>query len=109
MVCLGFLHEFSSLNEILDLNPNHLWIHFLDNQQTLNHHSIVYGIRQLDLTADNRFCSNKALHPSLFIHDDQPVQFTADYLLRIYQSGCFYLDSHYQWQSDGLIVRLFVL
>lgn len=93
-----------SLNEILDLNEDQLWIHFLDNQQISHHYSIVYGIRQLDTVTSNEFCSNKVLHPNVFFQDDQPFRFTSDYRLRIYQSGCFYLDMHHQWQSDGLLV-----
>ncbi len=32
--------------------------------------------------------------------------FTSNYDLRIYASGCYYLDKNNQWQSDGLLVSL---
>ena len=98
---------FAPLNEISDLNEDDLWIHFLDNHQTSHHHSIVYGIRELDPSEEKTFCSNKTLHPSLLSTIGRPFEFTSDYELRIYQSGCFYLDSNHQWQSDGLTVRDF--
>ena len=91
-----------------DFNEDHVWIHFLDNHQTSHHYSINYGIRELD-SREKKFCSDKTLHPNLFVKVDQPFHFTADYRLRIYQSGCFYLDSNHQWQSDGLRVSCFFL
>jgi hypothetical protein len=30
--------------------------------------------------------------------------FTSDFELRIYTSGCYYLDQYNNWQSDGLLV-----
>lgn len=32
------------------------------------------------------------------------VQFSSDYSMQIYASGCYYLDDHHHWQSDGLTV-----
>jgi hypothetical protein len=93
--------------EILDLNDG-LWIHFLNNHQTSYHCSIVYDIRELHQSEENKkFSSNKTLHHSLLSTMDQAFDFASDYEVRIYQSGCFYLDSNHQWQSDGLIVRVF--
>jgi hypothetical protein len=32
--------------------------------------------------------------------------FTSNYYLRIFTSGCYYLDQNNNWQSDGLFVCL---
>jgi hypothetical protein len=35
---------------------------------------------------------------------DQNINFTSNYKLRIYTSGCYYLDSNNNYQSNGLLV-----
>lgn len=89
----------------LDLNEEGNYVHFLDNTQVSHHESIIYGIRELNEIEMDYFCTNKTIdqrgNVPKFHH---PLYFTTDYQLRIYQSGCFYLDSNYQWQSGGLIV-----
>ena len=88
----------------LDLDREGIYTHFLDNTQTPNHHSIVYGIRELTRAESDQFCVTQAQDaPSSF--DNQPAEFTSNYEIRYYQSGCFYLDSNNNWQSDGLTVR----
>jgi len=32
------------------------------------------------------------------------IQFSSDYSIRIYTSGCYYLNNNNNWQSDGLTV-----
>lgn len=32
------------------------------------------------------------------------IQFSSDYSIRMYTSGCYYLDNQNNWQSDGLTV-----
>ena len=91
---------------IVDLGKDGIYVHFLDNEQTLNHYSITYGIRQLNITETNKFCSNQSARENL-LKINEPFHFTSNYELRIYQSGCFYLDSNNHWQSDGLIVSFF--
>ena len=92
--------ENKNMMRYLDLNEkNPIHRYFLDNSQTINHHSITYGIRQLDSLEMN--CINRTL-PSL----TKPLKFSADYKIRIYQSGCFYLDANNYWQSKGLLVRI---
>ena len=91
-------------SDCLDLNNEGNYVYFLDNDQTANHHSIIFGIRQLNEVEMNRFCGNDVfLRPTL----TEPFHFTSDYQLRLYQSACFYLDEYNQWQSDGLLVSLF--
>ncbi len=49
-----------------------------------------------------RFCPNKTFSPPII---DEPQNFSSNYETRIYLSACYYLNSNYQWQSDGLLVR----
>ncbi len=90
----------------LDLSEDGIYLHFLNNHQTSNHHSIIYGIRELNFNEINQFCSNETFDPSLF-RINQSWNFSSDYQIRIYQSGCFYLDLNNNWQSDGLVVRFY--
>ena len=65
------------------LRPSN-YTYFLDNQQTRNHHSLVFGLRELNSTTE-RF------------------HFTSNYKLRIYSACCVYLDRNTnQWNADGL-------
>ncbi|CAF1019455.1 unnamed protein product [Adineta ricciae] len=85
------------------LNNENIYQYFLNNQQTIGHEILIYGIRQLNSTEINERCSNSK-------RNDPPItdiryNFTNDYLLRVYTSGCYYLDSNNQWKSDGTIVR----
>lgn len=94
----SFDHSFTA-----DRNTEGNYVHFLNNEETANHRSIIYGIRQLNEIERKKFCANKTLERAVFT---EPFHFTSNYELRIYQSACFYLDETNQWQSDGLIVRL---
>ena len=85
-----------------DLTNENLYKYFLNNDQVSTHQSIVIGLRELNATESKIFCSNQSLnHPPI---TDQPFQFTSNYALRIYTSGCYYLDEKNSWQSDGLTV-----
>ncbi|CAF1248670.1 unnamed protein product [Adineta ricciae] len=83
-----------------DFTSDQTYLHFIDNRQTSNHHSIVYGIRELVFEEMNEYCSNKTVAPIV----DQPRKFSSDYEIRLYQSSCFYLDSNNNWQSNRLVV-----
>ncbi|CAF1687915.1 unnamed protein product, partial [Adineta ricciae] len=72
---------------------------FLDNQQTINHQTFIFGLRELTSSESNEFCLNETLPIPI-----DPVYFTSDYQIRIYTSGCYYLNKQNQWKSDGLIV-----
>ena len=75
---------------------------FIDNQQTLAHQSVIFGLRELNAKEIRDLCSSSSTR-SLPI-TDQPANFSANYELRVYTSGCYYLDTNNQWQSDGLTV-----
>lgn len=83
-------------NEIFDYkqlvcSQGKKYTYFLDNQQISHHQSAIFGIREL------KQCQEDDL--------DTPVRFTSDYSLRMYTSGCYYLDNKNHWQSDGLLVK----
>jgi hypothetical protein len=101
---LHFLSLFLNHYQHLDLNDDENYVHFLDNDQTSNHQSIIYGIRELNEIEMNKFFRNKTFHQQNLSTINEPFHFTSDYEIRVYHSGCFYLDANNQWQSDGLIV-----
>lgn len=99
----AFQSSFDSMN-CVDLNNEGNYVYFLDNNQTANHHSIIFGIRQLNTEEMKKFCGNDVfVRPIL----TEPFHFTSDYQLRLYQSACFYLDENNQWQSNGLLVGFY--
>ncbi|CAF1222396.1 unnamed protein product, partial [Adineta steineri] len=88
-----------------NLTNDDIYRYFIDNQQTPGHQSLIFGIRELNSTEINNYClNNSSINTSLPI-TDQPFNFTSNYELRIYTSGCYYLDENNNWKSDGLIVR----
>ena len=84
----------------LDLTNGTIYKYFLDNEQTSGHRSIVFGLRELGLF-DN--CSHLSLSMKPPIISEKS-NFTSNYQLRIYTSGCYYLDENNQWKSDGMKV-----
>ncbi|CAF1138200.1 unnamed protein product [Rotaria magnacalcarata] len=72
--------------------------YFIDNNRTAKHRSIIVGLRELN---NAELCSNNTSTPPIF---DQSFNFSSDYELRTFTSGCYYLDSNNNWQSDGLLV-----
>ncbi|CAF1484404.1 unnamed protein product, partial [Adineta steineri] len=87
-----------------NLTNNVIYRYFIDNQQTPTHQSLIFGVRELNSTEINNYClNNSSINTSLPI-TDEPFNFTSNYELRIYTSGCYYLDENNQWKSDGLTV-----
>ena len=74
---------------------------FIDNQQTSNHQTVIFGVRELDATEKIKHCPNGSIAAPI---TNRPFNFSANYELRTYTSGCFYADSNRQWQSEGLLV-----
>ena len=88
----------------LDLTNESIYRYFIDNQQTLGHQSIIIGLRELNSTEIVNICSNSSLNnPPI---TNQRYNFTSNYELRLYASGCYYRDQNNNWQSDGLVVSL---
>jgi len=78
------------------------YIYFINNEKTIGHQSIIFGLRELNSTETLNFCSNSS-NMTLPI-TNKSFNFTVDYKLRVYTSGCYYLDANNQWKSDGLTV-----
>ena len=67
------------------------YTYFIDNTRISHHQWAIVGIREM------KECNKDSLGDN--------IQFSSDYSIRIYTSGCYYLDSNNNWQSDGLKVR----
>jgi hypothetical protein len=101
-----FLEFYSFLCLIVDLTDENIYKYFINNQQTSGHQSLIFGIRELNSIEIINYCLNNSEINTLPI-TDQPFNFTSNYQLRIYTSGCYYLDENNNWKSDGLIVSVF--
>lgn len=88
----------------IDLSNDSIYQYFVDNQKTSGHRSIVFGLRELNCTEMIDYCSNVSInHPPI---SNERANLTANYELRIYTSGCYYLDQSNTWKSDGVRVGL---
>jgi hypothetical protein len=85
------------------LTNENIYKYFLNNEQTLNHQSLIFGLREFNSEEYFQYCSNNSSLINLPILD-QNINFTSNYKLRIYTSGCYYLDSNNNYQSNGLLV-----
>ncbi|CAF4397681.1 unnamed protein product, partial [Adineta steineri] len=84
-----------------NLTNDGIYRYFIDNQQTPGHQSLIFGMRELNSTEINNYClNNSSINTSLPIIDES-INFTSNYELRIYTSGCYYLDENNDWKSDG--------
>ena len=89
----------------LDLSEDSVHRYFIDNQRTVGHQSVIFGLRELDANESSIYCRNTStlIDPP---RSDQPFSFTSNYQLRTFASGCYYLDASNQWRSDGLRVSV---
>ena len=79
-----------------------IYTYYIDNQKTVGHQSIVFGLRELNSSELIDACSNTSVvNPPI---TDDRLNFTSDFEIRIYTSGCYYLDANNNWQADGLVV-----
>ncbi|CAF1681875.1 unnamed protein product, partial [Adineta ricciae] len=85
------------------LTSENIYTYFINNQQTSDHQSLIFGLRELNSTEIIEFCSNNSSVNTYPITDEK-FNFTSNYELRIYTSGCYYLDSDNNWKSDGIVV-----
>ena len=93
-----------SYTPYVDLGSADEYTYFIDNSRTVTHQFVIFGVRELSTKEMNDECNDNAslVDPP---RPDQRVAFTANYALRTYMSGCYYLDAQLNWQSDGLWVR----
>ncbi len=89
----------------LELTNESIYTYFIDNQRTSGHQSVIFGLRELNSTEMLNICLNSSINnPPI---TNERVNFTSNYELRIYTSGCYYRDQNNNWQSDGLIVSFY--
>ena len=79
------------------LGKDGVYTYFIDNDKALGHQSVIFGLREINASScspyDNRLPIN-----------DERSTFLANYELRVWTSGCYFLDGNNQWQADGLRV-----
>ncbi|CAF1108215.1 unnamed protein product [Adineta ricciae] len=100
----------SSVNQIdgwtllcpANLTTEGMYFVYIDNQRTIGHQSMIFGLRELNETEINDRCTNLSIADPPIA--DERRNFTSNYQIRIYTSGCYYLDANNQWKSDGLLV-----
>ena len=95
-------HQWKVLSP-LNLTKDGIYKYFIDNEQTKDHQSVLFGIRQLKPNEIHSF-QTKSSSTTNLPNLNTKFNFTCDYDLRIYTSGCYYLDENENWKSDGLLV-----
>jgi hypothetical protein len=78
------------------------YTYYVDNNKIAGHESFFVGIRELE---KKEICSKDSL-PEI---TNQPYRFLNNYFVRVYSSGCYYLDNKGRWKSNGMIVKLLFL
>ena len=81
-----------------------LHTYFLNNQQTSDHKSIVFGLREMSALEMIRLCGSSASINASLPTSNDPFVFSANYALRTYRSSCYYLSASNTWTTDGLVV-----
>ncbi len=89
------------------MTKGNIYTYFINNRRTSGHQSVVFNLRELNSMEMEDFCERKSINTPPIA--DEPQNFTSNYELRIYSSGCYYLDKYNNWQSDGLWVRFHLL
>jgi hypothetical protein len=84
-------------DEILTEEINY-YTFYIDNIKTVGHKSLFFGVRELK---EEDICSIDELSSIT----DEPYGFLFDYFIRIYSSGCYYLNQLGFWKSDGMKVK----
>ncbi len=92
------------LSAWIDLANDNLYTYYIDNQKISNHQSIIFGLRELTSQEFKDICLNNSTKN--FSIKNSNSNFTSNYYLRVYTSGCYYLDLYNNWQSDGLLVSI---
>ena len=86
----------------IDSTNESIYTYFINNEHTTGHQSVIFGLRELNSTEMIDYCSNSQLtSPPI---TNERFNFTSNYELRLYTSGCYYRDKNNQWKSDGLVV-----
>ena len=91
------------LISIVDVSNGGVHTFFIDNQRTETHRSVIFGLRELTGRELVDVCSTPSSTLQLPV-TDRPMNFTSNYELRAFTSGCYYADAKNGWQADGLRV-----
>ena len=63
---------------------------------------VGYGIRELNSSESISYCLNESTLKA-FPHIQSEVNFTSDFMIRSYLSGCYYFDTNTgKWYSNGM-------
>jgi hypothetical protein len=83
---------------------------YVDNERTSGHVSLVFGMRELNASESDEHCNGGGggggVDMPIF---DTAMVFSANFELRSYLSGCYYLDAKKVWRWDGLLVSVWML
>ena len=86
--------------------PNSSALLFFQNMTQINGYKgfVGYSIRELDSNDISLYCSkNKSLSMSSPPLSQTKMNFTSDFMLRAYSSGCYYYDVNTgKWSSSGM-------
>ena len=82
-------------------STDNLLTYFIDNEKTPGHESTIFGVRELNSTEFQMYCVNTSTN---ILITDRVFNFSSNYEVRIFTSGCYYLDSDNNWQSNGVSV-----
>ena len=85
-----------------DLSEKGEYGYFLDNERTVNHQALIFGLRELNASENEQYCLHRST--SAMPVTDETFHFISDYQLRVYTSGCYYIDGQGRWKADGLVV-----
>lgn len=88
----------------LDATAQGFYRYFIDNRQTSKHQSVIFGIREVSNAEFVDYCQNSTFLNKLPAIFNTSMNFSEDYEIRVYLSGCLYLDQQNNWRSDGLMV-----
>ncbi|UJR08873.1 hypothetical protein I4U23_013128 [Adineta vaga] len=86
----------------MNLTDREMYTYYIDNQKLINHHSIIFGVRELTKHEVDDFCLTESTR--MISIENKNSKFTSSYHLRLYSSGYYYLDENNNWQSDRLLV-----
>ena len=98
-------HSMFPLDRILTTSNGYIYSYILDNTRTVRRQYAMFGIRELSASELAAYCANNgSVSNSTTPITDRTANFTANYQIRTYTSGCFYLDRNLYWRSLGVTV-----
>ena len=91
-------------SDLVDNDDGEIYKYFFDNRQTRDHQWLIFGLREVNMSEMDVYCSNYGVKNESWPRFDERYEFRWNYEVRVYTSGCYYLDENNQWKSDGLVV-----